>query len=197
MITTTTFIARVEAELAARGITVTIPTARVFYEAISDCLFTDLTGLWKITPTIPGAGPTGPPSPHTHTPLPGVITTPAISAFLTARCVGEGWAPGSGWEILRDAISTGISVHLLTALTNAQDGNTPHIHAWVGLNASILKGLIMAPLWSNPNLDLTEPASKLEDYVEAVSGALVDEIEQNGQAIGYVPVGLTHTHLLT
>lgn len=175
--------------------TISIPTSRVFLEAVRDVLF-ESAGLWKLSVTVPGTGPITGPATHTHLITPGVITSVAIQAFITAACTVNGWLPGYGWEILRDAFATGVATHLMTAITSVADGNVPHTHTWMGLNASVLKGLIMAPLWSNPSLDLGNAASKLEDYVEAMSVALVDEIQANGEAVGYFPVGTTHTHTI-
>lgn len=197
MITVSNFTARAESELDAREIPVSIPTSRVFLDSLSDCLFNDPVGLWKVAVTLPGAGPNPPgTAPHTHGIVPGVITNVAIASFITAQCTTEGWLPGYGWEWLRDAVSTGVATHLMTSLTDVKDGNIPHTHKWLGLSANTLKGLIMTPLWTNPSLDLTNFASKLEDYVEALSVALVDEILTNGEAVGYFPTGTTHTHTI-
>lgn len=198
MITTTSFETRVTSELASRGMPVGDEPggwSRNQIEAYSEALF-GTTGLWKIALTIPSAGPLGVPSPHVHTIAPGIITAPAISASITPQLLSRGFVSGYGWEYIRDAFAGGVGAHFLTAITDPQDGNAPHTHSWLGLSASVLKGLMIAPLAANPNLVLTDPASKLEDYVEALSTALVDEIIANGKAYNYLVVGTTHTHLM-
>jgi len=193
------FTTRVYDELELLGIpaaNTSILEPRVFVDAVAEALFQTGTGLWKLAVTTPGAGPQPSPAPHTHTIVPGVITAPAISTYITSRCLAKGWLPGYGWEILRDAVSSGVDAHLSVPLTDVKDGNVPHTHKWAGLSASILEGLIMLSLSANPSLDLTNADSKLDEFVSGFSVGLVDEIETNGEAAIYIPTGTTHTHTI-
>ena len=197
MITVGTFKSRVETELAARGLgTETSEPYSIFVDSIANALFASSTGLWRISVTTPGTGPIVGPATHTHLIAPGVITNAAIAVGITSYCVSRGYVPGFGWEILRDAFSSGIATILLSAATTPMDGNVPHTHQWLSVSGPALRSLVMAPLVSNPSLDLLNPASRLELFVDAVSNAFADEIAANGEAYSYVIAGTVHTHLM-
>lgn len=189
--------ARIVTALEARGFDPTNPDA-VAQGRFMDAICNSFVNAWTVSITVPGNGPLAPPptQPHTHLIAPGTLTSPILLAAMAAGLVPP-FIPNFGWDWLASAWTGGVGTHIVVALTDVQDGNNPaHTHSWFVFNKDTLKSLVLAPLSANPNLDLANVNSKLEDYVDGISEALADAILNDGTTGVPVPVGTVHTHVL-
>lgn len=187
-------------ELQARGFNPANPDAGPHADQFLQAICQTFTTTWGLSVTTPGPGPGLPTAqPHSHLIVAGTLTQPILVSTATVLLlppIGD-FVPGYGWEKLLNAWGFGTAGYVPLAVSDVKEGNDgSHTHSWMGLNASTLADLMRSPLVADPTLDLDNAFSRLSDYVDAASEALVAAILETGTTSPPIPVGTTHTHTL-